>query len=98
MKYKINLSNVPNQELTTALGGHDIGISLHTAYDLMFISISIDNVNICSGVKCIPNTSILPRFAESIIGGRLFFESLSGEYPNFTTINTTDCNLVFEEF
>ena len=98
MKYEIPLESVPNQELSTALNDHDVDISVKSAYGLMLIDITIDGSAVCAGAKCIPNVDLLPKPARELLNGRLYFESIGGEYPSIENIGTKDCRLIYEEF
>lgn len=49
----------------------------------------------CKGIKCIANTSFIPRRAEKKINGKLYFETAKS-YPTFEDMETDDCKLIFE--
>lgn len=98
MKYEIKLDGVPSQALSTALNDHDIDIKVRTAYGLLFIDIAIDGNSVCAGIKCVPNSDIIPKPARELIGGRLYFHSVDGAYPSVGNIGTDNCRLIYEEF
>lgn len=98
MKRILPISSVPNQEFSFSANRTEVSVSLTTAYDLLFADISVNRNLVCAGVKCIGGVSLIPKRIESMLGGRLYFDATSGEYPTYNILNTKDCALVFEEF
>lgn len=98
MKRILPIPSSPNQEFSFAANEIEVFVVLSTAYDIMLAEVSIDGELIVAGRKCVGGVSILPRRIESMLGGRLYFDVVSGEYPSDDTLRSGDCTLVFEEF
>lgn len=96
MKRILQIANVANQEFSFGANRHEVFVTLCSVYNLICATVSIDDSVICCGVKCIPNTPILPKSAENVVNGSLYFET-DGDYPNYANVGTEACRLVFEE-
>lgn len=98
MKRVLPIPSVPNQEFSFSANRIEVSVVLNTAYDMLFADISVGKELVCAGVKCISGVSLIPRHIQSMLGGRLYFNVISGKYPTYDILDTDDCSLIFEEF
>ena len=94
--YTFNLnSGAPNQRFSTVVDSFEFDIELHTAYDLLFASISVDGTTVKTSGRCVPSGWLIPYPAYAPEGcGNFRFETRNSEYPNYQNFNTS-CFLVY---
>lgn len=80
--YNVELSNIPNQELTYTVGNNTFTVQLRTIQDLTFASIFLDGEPLLYSQLCTPNNFInLYRYIS--VGGKFYFKCVDNEYPNY---------------
>lgn len=84
----VEISNVPNQIFNTVLNGVDYRIQLRTIQDLTFLSVWSNGEVLFYNQLCVPNGFVNPYNYVSD-NGKLFFECLDNEYPNYKQFNNT---------
>jgi hypothetical protein len=88
-------SSAPNQRITTVVDGFQFEIKLHTAYDMLFATISVDNNITKTSVRCVPFGWLIPYSSYAPFGcGNFRFETRDYEYPNYKNFNTS-CRLIY---
>lgn len=94
--YVFELNNkAPNQRFSTVVDGFHFDIELHTAFDMLFATVSIDGVVIKTSVRCVPYGWLIPYAAYAPEGcGNFRFETRDDEYPAYKDFNTS-CRLVY---
>jgi hypothetical protein len=102
MRQTITLKQIPNQTLSTIVGGQVINLNLYTANKILFCDLYLNKVLIQSGIKCNQGTYI-NQYASDFVGYLFFWDTLDLEpsYINFggtTTLNYSDTDLLEELF
>lgn len=79
---RIFLESNPNQEFDLNADGRRYKVSLREGSSgLIIASIDIDGERIISGIRCLPNTPLIPyRYVE---WGNFIFITRNGEYPQW---------------
>jgi len=82
----ISIKSIPNQKVSVTINDIDFEISLKST-GVVIADITMDNVVILQGVKCLPNMPIIPyRYLED---GNFFFVTENEEYPDYTKFNVS---------
>lgn len=94
--YTFKLDNTaPNQKFTITMDGHTFTVELHTAYDMLFATVDVDNVRVKTSCRCVHNGWLIPYMSYAPEGcGNLKFVTKNGEYPSYKNFNST-CTLVY---
>jgi hypothetical protein len=94
--YSFELNNkAPNQKFSTVVEGFLFDIELHTAYDMLFATISVNGKTVKTSVRCIPFGWLIPYLAYAPDGcGNFRFETRDGEYPSYNDFNSS-CRLIY---
>ena len=86
----------PNQSFFLKINGHTIYFRFSTFRDVTYADIEFDNKQIVGGMRVMPNTYLLPRVYEELIGGRFYFFSRDGSYPIYTNFDGVKNVLYFD--
>ena len=102
MRQTIALQQVPNQIVTTAVGGQTITLNLYTANELLFCDLYLGTTLVESGLKC-NQGSYINQYTSDFIGYLFFWDTTDAEplYSNFgitTTLNYSDTDLISDYF
>jgi len=82
----ISIKSIPNQKVSVTINDIDFEIALKST-GVVIADITMDNVVILQGVKCLPNMPIIPyRYLEN---GNFFFVTENEEYPDYTKFNVS---------
>lgn len=84
----IELQNIPNQIFNIILNNVDYRIQLKTVQGLTLLSAWRNDEVIFYNQICTPNEYVNPYDYVSL-NGKLFFESLDDEYPNYKNFGNT---------
>ncbi len=84
----ITLEPIPNQSLTFQQDGHFWGVTLKAVQDMMYASISIDNVPIVTAARCVAGALIIPaQYLE--VSGNLAIATNDGDNPDYNQFGNT---------
>lgn len=84
----ITLEPIPNQSLTFQQDGHFFGLTLKACQDMMYATISVDNVVVISGARCVAGALIIPsQYQES--AGNFAIATNDGDNPDYTQFGNT---------
>ena len=86
-------SNNSNQYVDFEYANVSYKIHLYSFRGLMFADVEINGNPVCYGVRCVPNSNLIPQ-AYLTQGGNFRFNCVDGDYPYFTKFNQTQ-QLVF---
>ena len=80
---KYELTAFPNQELSLSVEGYNCKFRFHTFRDVIYSNISIDGVEIASGIRCVPNGWLIPQTRVYAEVGNFRFETNRDKYPSY---------------
>lgn len=86
----IPLQSIPNQQFQVTLDGQFYDIQLRSIGDMMYATISMNNVQIVSGVRCVVGTPLLPYRYLQGDGGNFVFVTTSGQNPQYENFAAGD--------
>jgi|LSQX01.2.fsa_nt_gb hypothetical protein len=92
----IELSNVPNQEISTMLGGVPWTIRLVDCGSCTAIDITVDGEPLVYGQRIVADTPIFPYVHYWRIHGGLFLYTEDGDLPNWEKFNKSQWLFYFE--
>lgn len=88
--FKIPLDPIPNQNCSVRLDGALFDLTVKIARELMAITIKRDGVILVQGVRCLPDTQLIPhRYLEGATGN-FYFRTADGSYPHYSRFGGTD--------
>lgn len=88
--FKIPLDPIPNQNCSVRLDGALFDLTIKIARELMTITIKRDGVTLVQGVRCLPDTPLIPhRYLEGGTGN-FYFQTVAGSYPHYSRFGGTD--------
>lgn len=97
--YLIPLEAIPNQSCSVRLDGSLLTLTVKAGRNLMVASIERDGHALVKGVRCLPETPLIPhRYLEGLTGN-FYFLTEAGAYPHYTRFGLTDrlCYLTHDE-
>lgn len=84
----ITLEPIPNQSLTLQQDGHFWGVTIKSVQDMMYASISVDNVPVVNGARCVAGALIIPsQYQES--AGNFAIATNEGDNPDYAQFGNT---------
>lgn len=86
----------PNQSFFVKINGHTVFFRFATFRDCTFADIEFDEEQIIGGARVMPNTYILPKRYEEIIGGNFYVYSDDGSYPIYYNFDGVKNVLYFD--
>ncbi len=85
----IALQNIPNQTFSITLDQQLYSITLRTIGNETYASVTMNGNDIIDGIKCQPNTPVIPYPYLEGAGGNFSFYTPNDEYPNYEAFDTT---------
>lgn len=85
---QITLEPIPNQTLTFQIDGHFYAVEIKACQDMMYASVTRDNVLISSGSRCVAGGLLLP-YQYQDDGGNLVITTDEGDAPWYDQFGVT---------
>ena len=90
---RLRIPNIPNQRFSITLDNVAYQLRLRTIdrYDvkLTLADIYINGSLVKSGVRCVPDSPLIPYEYLTENGANFFFHCINGDYPYYTEFNRT---------
>lgn len=80
---EIELRSIANQQFGVEIGEDRYLIRIRTFNDMTLMDISVNDVDILDGGRCIPNQAIIP-YRQKTRGGNFLFVCPNKHYPHYT--------------
>lgn len=90
---EIDLQNIPNQEFVKIINDVKYDIRIRTFKGLTLMDIAIDDVDVKTGVRCMPNKIVIP-YSYLTKDGNFYWYCKNDDYPNYKLFGITQ-QLVF---
>ena len=88
--YSVPLAAIPNQQVSVRLEGALFSLTVKAARTLMAVTITRDGETVVSGVRCLPDTPLIPYRHMEGVAGNFYFFTAGGEYPHYSRFAGTD--------
>lgn len=89
----IPLQAIPNQQFSVVLGDNQWDIVLKTADNITVADVTLNNVVIMTGFRCVAGMRIIPSLYQE--AGNFFFSTQRGQLPDYTQFGLTQFLLYY---
>lgn len=88
--YAIPLTPQPTQRVSVRIEGVLFELVIKEARSLMTVTITRDGKTAVSGMRCIPDTPLIPYRHMGGLAGNFYFFTVGGEYPHYSRFGGMD--------
>jgi hypothetical protein len=85
----VPLDQLPNQSLQMILGGNRFDFTLKKTVEVMVIDISRNEELIVQGMRCLPETPLMPYLYQEDFSGNFYFTTHDDNFPDYFEFGVT---------